>query len=972
MKITKLMAAAALLLSFGVVGCTDDITDEVSQLTRNTDEVSVAYNKDATASFSIRVPGAWSASVACKNASGASTSAWLKLDPAEGVGNGKDYQWINVIADRNKEGKREAVITVAGVTRGDAVEIKVAQDAGIFEIGAPSISGSLNEGVESTASLEIDYKKALGNEKIVLEATFEGDNFGLSIDKKELVVETEGDGSWKLPIAGTPNHMGDVTIKLKVTVDGASTEKTLTYAINPETLVYKFSFDKFIWGGDTINNKPGKTPNPDGSGATKEYVGTEPADYTCTRGIDGAGDCFATMSAEYRKNRDISDWDGSKVYEHPGYVKISTGSAGGWIMTPPLSGVAGTMDLDVTFKIAYVNETGGKHDNIIFAVEGAGKVDGNAVLSMPSASSAAEVATNGWTTITMKVLNATSNTRLKWSAVDLTSKVSRFMLDDIVVEGAKKLTAPLSPVDLESITYTATENSITFSWNAVADASKYELALSREATPDFKQTVETVENTYTFDNLEEDYYILSIRAIYAPDENWNSESVSVVAATQGLESTQLDTPVPVVETTAWTAAISWNAVSRASGYEYTLKDGEVVVDTGIVDSDVTSVAYKKLTESHEYEFSVRALYARDSQYDSEQAVVKVLTKDLTVEAPTNLRLYAKSPTTLTFEWDDTNPSRAYTMQYATEASEDAAKLAEYSYKWTTKSTAGGWPWDYPTRMTIVSFMNEDRSIGSEENLIRPGKTYYFRVRCGNAADEGKWSEWLSATTDTRTAPAGEIFYEGFDNCFVGGGDWLNQAAGTVIVKDANQTDIWHLKWNTSLSAAVTTFGNIYTAGNLNTELASWIGYTRIWDRGNGTGDLQPCPGYVKCGNGSNVGAYRILALGTDKLASEGENVTLTFKATPWSEVTSGAGYTMDNKLVDIYVNDDVVATDVRISDSNASDGDPAVMTDMKWKTISIEIPGLKPSDQIMIKSKTNEAVAERGRFFLDEVSVVKK
>ena len=44
MKLTKWMAATALFLSFGVAGCTDDITDEVSQLTRNTDEVSVAYN----------------------------------------------------------------------------------------------------------------------------------------------------------------------------------------------------------------------------------------------------------------------------------------------------------------------------------------------------------------------------------------------------------------------------------------------------------------------------------------------------------------------------------------------------------------------------------------------------------------------------------------------------------------------------------------------------------------------------------------------------------------------------------------------------------------------------------------------------------------------------------------------------------------------------------------------------------------
>ena len=91
MKLTKWMAATALFLSFGVAGCTDDITDEVSQLTRNTDEVSVAYNKDATARISVRVPGAWSASVACKDAAGQETAAWLRLDPAEGVGNGKDY-----------------------------------------------------------------------------------------------------------------------------------------------------------------------------------------------------------------------------------------------------------------------------------------------------------------------------------------------------------------------------------------------------------------------------------------------------------------------------------------------------------------------------------------------------------------------------------------------------------------------------------------------------------------------------------------------------------------------------------------------------------------------------------------------------------------------------------------------------------------------------------------------------------------
>lgn len=137
MKLTKWMAATALFLSFGVAGCTDDITDEVSQLTRNTDEVSVAYNKDATARISVRVPGAWSASVACKDAAGQETAAWLRLDPAEGVGNGKDYQWITAIADRNLGGEREAVITIVGATRGDAVEVKVTQDDGTFTVKNP-------------------------------------------------------------------------------------------------------------------------------------------------------------------------------------------------------------------------------------------------------------------------------------------------------------------------------------------------------------------------------------------------------------------------------------------------------------------------------------------------------------------------------------------------------------------------------------------------------------------------------------------------------------------------------------------------------------------------------------------------------------------------------------------------------------------------------------------------------------------
>lgn len=220
MKLTKWMAATALFLSFGVAGCTDDITDEVSQLTRNTDEVSVAYNKDATARISVRVPGAWSASVACKDAAGQETAAWLRLDPAEGVGNGKDYQWITAIADRNLGGEREAVITIVGATRGDAVEVKVTQDDGTFTVKKPVLSGDLKANVASNALLAVEYDKAKGGEPVEMTFTFDGDNRGLAIKDYTGTIEGEGSGKIELPITGTPSDIGVVKLNMKMTIEG--------------------------------------------------------------------------------------------------------------------------------------------------------------------------------------------------------------------------------------------------------------------------------------------------------------------------------------------------------------------------------------------------------------------------------------------------------------------------------------------------------------------------------------------------------------------------------------------------------------------------------------------------------------------------------------------------------------------------------------------------------------------------------
>lgn len=98
--------------------------------------------------------------------------------------------------------------------------------------------------------------------------------------------------------------------------------------------------------------------------------------------------------------------------------------------------------------------------------------------------------------------------------------------------------------------------------------------------------------------------------------------------------------------------------------------------------------------------------------------------------------------------------------------------------------------------------------------------------------------------------------------------------------DNTQTSIWKLQWDTAVKAAVTTYGNYYTAANFNAEVYKWIGYTRIWDRGTGKGDIQPCPGYTKCGNGQQRGRVPHPRAGRREAERGGRRRDATFKATP--------------------------------------------------------------------------------------------
>ena len=207
MKLTKWMAATALFLSFGVAGCTDDRTDEVSQLTRDTDEVSVAYNKDATA----RDLGPRAGSMVCiggmqgRRRAGP-TAAWLRLDPAEGSRQRPGLPVDHGDRRPQPRGETRSRDNDRGrYARRCSVEVKVTQDDGTFDgektraFGRPE-SQCLHR--MRCWPWSTTRRRAANPSRST--STFDGDSRGLAIKDYTGTIEGEGSGKIELPITGTP------------------------------------------------------------------------------------------------------------------------------------------------------------------------------------------------------------------------------------------------------------------------------------------------------------------------------------------------------------------------------------------------------------------------------------------------------------------------------------------------------------------------------------------------------------------------------------------------------------------------------------------------------------------------------------------------------------------------------------------------------------------------------------------------
>ncbi|MBQ0081105.1 MAG: hypothetical protein KBS95_06130 [Alistipes sp.] len=280
---------------------------------------------------------------------------------------------------------------------------------------------------------------------------------------------------------------------IKVNLSNAAVEHYILYQ----------DYDLLNWGGDLMYQKipVGEywCPLCDnstrvGKVAAATMNGEEPFYFvTSDYNTDGTA-AFTSVPEIYLIDKNLDGWEYSKVYEHPGYIKCGTGSAGFSITTPKLLGIgAEPMNVEFSFKVVHRYSC---NDNIVVSVIGPGTVEGVEAKTVELVKPAAYTDVPGCiTTETLTLMNVTNETQIKIENENVYPSAARTNFDEFKVtfcQGAIEL----PPVSVDSIQREFTDSSFTLTWDAVpfADKYKYQVCLGDELL--VEDVVTTTSLTY--------------------------------------------------------------------------------------------------------------------------------------------------------------------------------------------------------------------------------------------------------------------------------------------------------------------------------------------------------------------------------------------------------------------------------------------------------------------------------------------
>lgn len=734
-------------------------------------------------------------------------------------------------------------------------------------------------------------------------------------------------------------------------------------------IVLAQDFSAFIHGGDIVNSAAGynavsgtdfRKTWEKAEGVNPQADGDRPLCNWATEFHIHTGG----TSAEYVEALGMKGWGSSgNTSTRPGYIKCGGGSGGiGILYTPQLTALPANTTVKVSFSASAYAEGENVYgsDIVVEAVEGAEFGSNNVVSKKGTAFVSKTVdissAVGRFETYTVTLEGLTPASRIAFSSnpAQAGANKTRFLLDDIVVtcEGETHLEQLAAPANVKFDAEAVQPDKLTLKWDAVSGAASYTVACWADGTDESKAAlVEKIDGTAcTLDKLTpETKYNAKVKAVAgrtATDSDWSAKASATTAeASQG----KLDAPANLkAEPGFSTVALTWDAVSGATGYSVTVDNG---TPQTVTDNAFTATG---LTAGTSHDFSVVALAALAAD-NSDAATLQ--SKTLYV------RIAAVTTSSIILEWEQAGDVSQYTV--AIEEEGDPSRSARFTYDWSKASGYGS----IPLRFAF-------NYVGTEwaSAALSPSASYRLRVKAGAADSDSAWSNDITGTVARRTAPAGEVFYEDFDRFM--GGDAVMTAVGVKSAKKVTSeaglstmlTEFTYTDWSAgggAMNAGSGTYGDPYRLMFFKDD--GWE--TGALVTGNGVHNAF-CGSFRLGGDNANQSYVQTPAMSGLTAAA---NVTVTFKtavnvwtaaSTTAPAVVFKAGWCRDQfESMELYVvHDD--GTKVKVGDTIAV-GDAG--NELAWKSHSVVIEGLLPTDKLMFTS----VGAKKSRYYIDEISVVK-
>ena len=734
-------------------------------------------------------------------------------------------------------------------------------------------------------------------------------------------------------------------------------------------IVLAQDFSAFIHGGDIVNSAAGynavsgtdfRKTWEKAEGVNPQADGDRPLCNWATEFHIHTGG----TSAEYVEALGMKGWGSSgNTSTRPGYIKCGGGSGGiGILYTPQLTALPANTTVKVSFSASAYAEGENVYgsDIVVEAVEGAEFGSNNVVSKKGTAFVSKTVdissAVGRFETYTVTLEGLTPASRIAFSSnpAQAGANKTRFLLDDIVVtcEGETHLEQLAAPANVKFDAEAVQPDKLTLKWDAVSGAASYTVACWADGTDESKAAlVEKIDGTAcTLDKLTpETKYNAKVKAVAgrtATDSDWSAKASATTAeASQG----KLDAPANLkAEPGFSTVALTWDAVSGATGYSVTVDNG---TPQTVTDNAFTATG---LTAGTSHDFSVVALAALAAD-NSDAATLQ--SKTLYV------RIAAVTTSSIILEWEQAGDVSQYTV--AIEEEGDPSRSARFTYDWSKASGYGS----IPLRFAF-------NYVGTEwaSAALSPSASYRLRVKAGAADSDSAWSNDITGTVARRTAPAGEVFYEDFDRFM--GGDAVMTAVGVKSAKKVTSeaglstmlTEFTYTDWSAgggAMNAGSGTYGDPYRLMFFKDD--GWE--TGALVTGNGVHNAF-CGSFRLGGDNANQSYIQTPAMSGLTAAA---NVTVTFKtavnvwtaaSTTAPAVVFKAGWCRDQfESMELYVvHGD--GTKVKVCDTIAV-GDAG--SELAWKSHSVAIEGLLPTDKLMFTS----VGAKKSRYYIDEISVVK-